>query len=208
MLYIDFLKQYEGQGFKAIGQIVVAAFFFFNAAFNEAHWLLAYNYWVLSFRVELIKNAISPNAYNFRFNALNIVVSLINVMMPAMQWVLYDLQLNRAYVIFGAATTGCMVVSCAFLVWGFIRLIKSIQSRNRHPINKAMIFWHIVAYFFIMIAYIVQNFTTNTILEYEVSTIIVLVIEFVCSVIMALIVNEIISKSKKGKFIDWTSFAN
>ncbi len=64
-----------------------------------------------------------------------------------------------------------LAISCAILVWGFKRLIEIVQSAKDDIVNQAMIFWHIVAYFFFYIADIVKTFLLerNKIQE-EVST--------------------------------------
>jgi len=105
----------------------------------------------------------SPDTYNGRLNAVNIVVSLITVLITAIDWVLKNHQNNfwRAYVIVSQFQNVCLAVSCAILVWGFQRLIKIVQSAD-HLVNKAMIGWHIVTYFLIMMAKIVVNFTLHS----------------------------------------------
>jgi hypothetical protein len=122
------------------------------------------------------------------------VVSLITVLIPAIDWVLYNQNLWRAFVIEELSENACLAVSCVILVWGFQRLIKSVQSGKDHLVNKSMIGLHITAYFFIFIANIVSNFFLATPYSYEVSECCVLVISLVCSVILALIVNQIVTK--------------
>ena len=90
----------------------------------------------------------SPDTYNCRLNAVNIVVSLITVLIPAVDWVLYDhSNLNKYYLIFWYLDNLPLAVSCFVLVWGFQRLIKIVQHANDHLVNKGMIIWHIIAYF-------------------------------------------------------------
>ena len=83
---------------------------------------------------------------------------MITVLIPAIDWVLLNHNLWRAYVIVGLPENACLAFSCAILVLGFQRLIKIVQSSNDHLVNKSMIGWHIIAYFFILIANIVENF--------------------------------------------------
>ncbi len=91
------------------------------------------------------------------------MVSFITVLIPAIDWVFYLYpKLLRAYVIVGLSENACLALSCAILVWGFQRLIKSVQSGNDHLVNKSIIGWHIIAYFFILTANIVENFTLST----------------------------------------------
>jgi len=138
---------------------------------------------------------LNPDTYNCRLNAVNIVVSIINVLLPAIEWgLLNHPELYKSYVIFGISENGCLAVSCAILVWGFQRLIKTVQSGNDHFVNKPMISWHIAAYVFIIFFNVVAIFMTSTPASYEVSTYCELAIYLVCSVILAMIVNEICSK--------------
>ena len=130
-----------------------------TAAFNLAHWLFAYHYWAMSWRVELIKNGLTPDTYNCRLKAVNIVVSLINVLVPAIKWLLDTYDKNEAYVIVGYSGNICLAVSCAILVLGFYKIVHCAKNEI---VNKAMIFWHIVAYFLIFTANIVQIFTLST----------------------------------------------
>jgi hypothetical protein len=69
------------------------------------------------------------------------------------------------------------------------------MKADQHIVNKAIIFWHIIAYFFIVTAIFVQGFFLNTPNKYEISTCCVLAINLPCTVILALIVNEICSKA-------------
>jgi len=62
-------------------------------------------------------------------------------------------------------------------------------------VDKAFIFWHIIAYFFIVIANVVQAFLYFKYpITYEISSYCLLVINLACSTILAAIVNTIFSK--------------
>jgi hypothetical protein len=56
----------------------------------------------LAWRVELVKNRISPEIYNCQLNTLNIVISLINILFAAIDWAIgihnQDNELIKAYV--------------------------------------------------------------------------------------------------------------
>ena len=140
----------------------------------------------------------SPDTYKCRLNAVNIVVSLINVLVPAIDLVLLGIN-YKAYVIVFELSNVSLVLSCAILTWGFHKLIKTVESGSDHIVNKGTIFWHIVAYFFILAANIVTIFFTATTYKYEISSCCSLVICLVCSIILALIVNQILSKHLKSK---------
>jgi hypothetical protein len=142
----------------------------------------------------------SPDTYSCRLNAVNIVVSLITVLIPAVDWVLYDhSKLNKYYLIFGYLDNLTLAVSCFVLVWGFQRLIKIVQHANDHLVKKCMIIWHIIAYFFIMIVNIAEFFTLNSYKQYEIATYCDLAVNLACSVILALIVNQIVTKRLQSK---------
>lgn len=123
-------KIYEGQEFKVqvYMQVYNSAQFLNISAFNLAHWFFAFNYWTMSLRLELIKNEKSPDIYNCRLNTVNIVVSLITVLIPAIDWVLANYpEFYKAYFIMAVSSNWCLAFSCAILVWGFLRLIKTVQ---------------------------------------------------------------------------------
>jgi len=93
----------------------------------------------------------SPDTYNFRLNAVNIVVSLITVLMPAIDWVLYSYNF-RAYTIVYYAENLSLLLSFFILIWGFKRLTRIVQSTNDHVVKKSVLIWHIAAYFFVIFA--------------------------------------------------------
>jgi hypothetical protein len=103
----------------------------------------------------------SPDTYNCLLNTANIFVSLINVLYPAIDWVLSLTQKSRALIIVYDSENVCLVFSCVILVWGFKKLISLVQS-DQHVVNKEIIIWHIIAYFFIVIAIICSDFVYET----------------------------------------------
>jgi len=106
----------------------------------------------MSWRVELIRNRMSPDIYNKKLNIVNILVSVITILVPAVDWVLaYFPQHVRSYAIVGMSENLCLVLSCIILVWGLKRIVRIVESTNDHVVKKSVIFWHIVAYFFIVI---------------------------------------------------------
>jgi hypothetical protein len=109
----------------------------------------------------------SPDSNNCRLNTVNIIVSMINVLLPAISWVLtnHSGEYNRSNVI---VTAFCLILSCVILVWGFKKLASVMQS-DQHLVNKLMIIWHIIAYFFIVTAILVSVFFISTPQMYEIS---------------------------------------
>ena len=100
----------------------------------------------------------SRDIYNCRMNTANIVVSLINVLMPAISWVLWCYpKLWIAYIIVEESGNLCLVLSCVILVLGFKKLI-SVVTSDQHLINKQMIIWHMIAYILIVFAFFVEGF--------------------------------------------------
>ena len=106
----------------------------------------------MSWRAELVRDRMSPDIYNRRLNAVNIVVSLITVLIPAIDWVLYSYSLDRAYTIVYYADNLSLLLSFVILIWGFKRLTRIVQSTNDHVVKKSVLIWHIAAYFFVIIA--------------------------------------------------------
>jgi hypothetical protein len=70
-----------------------------------------------------------------------------------------------------------------------------------------MIFWHIFAYLFILTANTAQFFTLGSLYDYEVSTFFCQAINLACNVILALIVNQIVSRALITQNSDWSGFA-
>ena len=91
-----------------------------------------------------------------------------------------------------------LVISLAVLVWGLLKLIKEMQHVRQVTVNTKLIFLHILAYLFIIVADITQIvlglYKDQTYVEYEYVTIGLLVINSICSFILALIVNALVSK--------------
>jgi hypothetical protein len=58
-------------------------------AFNLAHWIFAFSYFTLSYRLELIAKGLPVDSHNFRLNLVNVIVCLFNVAVPAMVWIFY-----------------------------------------------------------------------------------------------------------------------
>ena len=131
----------------------------------------------------------SPDIYNCRLNSLNIVISLINILFAAIDWVIGK-DNDKAYVTVEQLDNLCLVLSCFILVWGFKKLISVVPS-DQHLVNKGMIIWHIIAYFFIVTAIVVQGFFlgTGSPEKFEIITCFVQVINLACTVILALIVD-------------------
>jgi hypothetical protein len=55
--------------------------------FNLAHWIFAFSYLALSYRVEMKIMGKSTYTLDCRLNAVNIVVSVLNVAFPVMGWI-------------------------------------------------------------------------------------------------------------------------
>ena len=77
-------------------------------------------------------------------------------------------------------------------------MVKSVESANDHIVKKTMIGWHILAYLLIIVADIVGDVFINrkSFLQYEVITYFVLVINLICMIILALIINQIRFKAQ------------
>ncbi len=69
-------------------QILEALIFTANTTFNLAHWVFAFSYLALSYRLELISKNLPEDTHNRRLNTVNVIVCLINVTIPAIVWVL------------------------------------------------------------------------------------------------------------------------
>jgi len=97
-------------------------------AFNQAHWLFAFKYWVISWRIELIKKGMDPEKHNKSLKIVNIVVTLITVGLPAIDWVLYNNKKIKAFTGVILATNISLIISCFILIWGFKKLINVMKA--------------------------------------------------------------------------------
>jgi len=86
-------------------------------------------------------------------------------------------------------------------VWGFKKLISEVPS-DQHFVNKGMIVWHILAYFFAVPLVFLQAFFdySRNPEEYEIFTCLMLGIFLFCTIILALIVESISKKAFSDAF--------
>ncbi len=68
-------------------QILQACSFTTNTTFNLAHWVFAFSYLALSYRLEIFSKNLLENTHNCRLNTVNVIVCLINAAIPAILWV-------------------------------------------------------------------------------------------------------------------------
>ncbi len=68
-------------------QILQACVFTANTTFYLAHWVFAFSYLALSYRLELISKNLPENTHNCRLNTVNVIVCLIIVAITAIYWV-------------------------------------------------------------------------------------------------------------------------
>jgi hypothetical protein len=64
----------------------MACNFAYTTTFNVAHWLLAFSYLALSYRIELIAKKLPEDIHNYKLGAINTLVCLINVAAAALYW--------------------------------------------------------------------------------------------------------------------------
>ncbi len=61
-----------------------------------AHWVFAFSYLALSYRLELISKNLPEDTYNCRLNTVNVNFCLINVAITAMVWVFVVIDKGKA----------------------------------------------------------------------------------------------------------------
>jgi len=67
-------------------QVINGCWFICNLSFNLAHWVFAFNYLALSYRLKLASEGLPEDKYNRQLNTVNAVVCLINVAASAVDW--------------------------------------------------------------------------------------------------------------------------
>lgn len=193
--YLALLQFSKGvEDLRPYAQSYMVAQFLNVVLFNQAHWFFAFKYWVTSWNVELTKKRMSPNTYDTRLQAVNIVVTLTNVILAAIDWIAFNHRKKRLFWGFMYAGMLPLFFSGLILIWGLQKLNKTMKSAT-FLIDKGVITWHIIAYFSVVIAVILQSFFQWSYpASYEYTTYCVQVIGLVCSTILAVILNTIITK--------------
>jgi hypothetical protein len=77
-------------------QIVEACYFTIDTSFNLAHWLFAFSYLTLSYRLELSAKELPVCTHDCRLNTLNVVVCLFNMAVPAVNWIYFTKEKYKA----------------------------------------------------------------------------------------------------------------
>ncbi len=70
-------------------QILQVCTFTGNTTFNLAHWIFAFSYLALSYRLELISKNLPQDTHNCRLNTVKVIVCLFNVVITAIYWVFF-----------------------------------------------------------------------------------------------------------------------
>ena len=78
-------------------QILFTCNFTSNMTFNLAHWVFAFCYLALSYRMELSKKNMPEYSYNYRLNTINILGCLFNIIIPAFVWAFQIKAMSEAY---------------------------------------------------------------------------------------------------------------
>ncbi len=60
-----------------------------NTTFNLAHWVFAFSYLALSYRLQLISKKLPEAILNRRLNTVNVIFCLFNVTIPSIYWVFW-----------------------------------------------------------------------------------------------------------------------
>ncbi len=171
-------------------QILYACAFTTNTTFNLAHWVFAFSYSALSYRLELISKNLPEHTHNRRLNTVNVIVCLINVAIAVIAWVLWSEEEYKAALITLDIEQLSLVASCIVLVWAICRLVRLAKSLSEKMVNQVMIIMHIVAYLVIIIANVLAYAGYNDSLRaYEIVNMCNLAVFSMCTVIFGLIVN-------------------
>ena len=89
--YTETLRNYNGDlnHVDLANQILQACGLTLSTTFNLAHWVFAFSYLALSYRLELFSKDLPENTHNRRLNTVNVILCLVNVAIPAIYWVFF-----------------------------------------------------------------------------------------------------------------------
>jgi len=104
--------------------IIDACGFTLETAFYLAHWIFAFSYLALSYRLELASKDQRENAYNCRLNTVNAIVCLIIIAINAAYEIFYTEEDYIAKGIFFDIASLTLVASSTVLVWAIYRLYR------------------------------------------------------------------------------------
>ena len=123
IVYYQLVYTYQDRNYKGdlnhidlANQILRACNFTANTTFNLAHWVFAFSYLALSYRIELISKNLPQNSHNRRLKTVNLIVCLINVAIPAIVWVFNRQEEYKAADITYDIEQLSLVASCIVLV--------------------------------------------------------------------------------------------
>ena len=143
----------------------------------------------------------SPDSYNTKLNVVNVLVTLIIVVLPAIDWILFNHRKIELFSILFLAPVILLAISCFILSWGFKKMINVMDSKTKDVvIDKALVFWHILAFILVVIATYLQSMFLIQIKyphKYAITTYCLQAINFACSTILAAIVNNIFTRYLK-----------
>ncbi len=80
--------------FPLVIQILNACSFTTKTSFNLAHWISRLFTWLSYYRLELISKALPTDTNNCHLNTVNVIVCLVNIVIPAMVW---ELNMKEEY---------------------------------------------------------------------------------------------------------------
>jgi len=90
MIYFQVLYNYNESYYNGgvnrpdlINQVIQASYFASNLGFNLSHWVFAFSYLALSYRLDLVSNNLPEDTHNRRLNQVNALVCLLNVAISA-----------------------------------------------------------------------------------------------------------------------------
>ena len=66
------------------------SYFIESTTFNLAHWMFAFSYLVVSYRIELSICDLPKKTFGYRLSFFNFTFCLLNVAIPALYWLYYS----------------------------------------------------------------------------------------------------------------------
>ena len=143
----------------------------------------------------------SPDIFNTKLNVVNVMVTLIIFVLPAVDWILFNQRKIQLFTILFYAPVVLLAISCFILSWGFKKMISVMDSKTKDlAIDKALVTWHIIAFILVLIGVFLQSIFLIQIKyphQYAISTYCLQATNLACSTILAVIVNNIFTRYLK-----------
>jgi hypothetical protein len=134
---------------------VQASTYLLNVSFNYAHWVFAFNYWALSLKLKLLTLNKPADTYSHPVRMVNYSVTAYTFLVPLIALILKLVKMSLASQIMFYCSDFSLVICCAFLTDGLIRMVRCM--RDNHLVNINYLVSHILSYLLVIVTAVLSD---------------------------------------------------